>query len=67
MLDSNKYVIKGSDLTVLIDPGFYQYLPTLIQDLHKDGIEPKDINVITNTHLHVDHYWANEELKALRS
>lgn len=63
MLDSNTYVIRGDELTILIDPGFNQYLPTLIQDLRKDGIEPKDINVITNTHLHIDHCWANEDFK----
>ncbi len=65
MLDCNTYVIKGSSLTVLIDPGFNQYLPSLTQALKKDGIELKDINVITNTHLHVDHCWANEDLKKL--
>lgn len=63
MLDSNTYVIKGKTMTVLIDPGFSQYLPNLTQALKKDGIELKDINVITNTHLHVDHCWANEDLK----
>ncbi len=65
MLDCNTYVIKGKSLTVLIDPGFNQYLPSLTQALKKDGIELKDINVITNTHLHVDHCWANEDLKKL--
>ncbi len=65
MLDSNTYVIRGSDITVLVDPGFNQYLPTLIQDLHRDGIEPDNISVITNTHLHIDHYWANEDLKKI--
>jgi len=33
--------------------------------LHQDGIEPEDIDVITNTHLHGDHCWANEAFKAL--
>ena len=62
MLDCNTYIIKD-DTTVLIDPGHTQFLLPLIQDLHKDGINPDSINIITNTHLHIDHYWANEALK----
>ena len=62
MLDCNTYVIKD-DLSTIVDPGLTQFLPALIEDLHQDGIEPKDIEIITNTHLHVDHYWANEAFK----
>ncbi len=62
MMDCNTYVIKD-ELTILIDPGLTQSLPALLQDLHKDGIEPKDIDIITNTHLHGDHCLANEALK----
>jgi len=59
MLDCNTYVIRD-DLSIIIDPGSTQFLTELIQDLHQDGIEAKDIDIITNTHLHIDHYWANE-------
>ncbi len=62
MLDCNTYVIRD-ELSVIIDPGSPQFLPALIQDLHKDDIKPKDIDIITNTHLHVDHCWANEAFK----
>lgn len=62
MLDCNTYVIRD-ELSVIIDPGSPQFLPALIQDLHKDGIKPEDIDIITNTHLHVDHCWANEAFK----
>ncbi|MDI6815338.1 MAG: MBL fold metallo-hydrolase [Dehalococcoidales bacterium] len=64
VLDCNTYVIRD-DLSIIIDPGSAQFLPALIQDLHKDGIEPKDIDIITNTHLHGDHCWANEAFKKL--
>jgi len=64
MLDCNTYVIKD-DLGIIIDPGLTQFLPALIEDLHKDGIEPGDIKVITNTHLHIDHYGANEAFKEI--
>ena len=62
MLDCNTYVIKD-DLSVIIDPGSLQFLSQLVGDLFKDGIDPKDINIITNTHLHPDHCWANEGFK----
>ena len=64
MLDCNTYVIKGNP-TVIIDPGSTQFLTTLIQDLHQDGIEAQDIDIIANTHLHGDHCWANETFKQL--
>ena len=62
MLDCNTYVIKD-DVSIIIDPGFNQFLPKLLQDLQKDGIAPKDIAIITNTHLHGDHYWGNEKFR----
>jgi len=62
MLDCNTYVIKD-DVSVIIDPGSHQFLSQLVGDLFKDGIDPKDINIITNTHLHPDHCWANEGFK----
>ena len=62
MLDCNTYVIKDK-LSIIIDPGFPEFLPTLMKNLQKDGIEPKDVDVITNTHIHADHCWANEAFK----
>ena len=62
MLDCNTYVIRD-ELSIIIDPGSPEFLPALIQDLHRDGIEPEDIDIITNTHLHVDHCWADEAFK----
>jgi len=64
MLDCNTYVIRD-DLTIIIDPGLAQFLPALIEDLRKDGIDPEDIDIITNTHLHIDHWEANKALKKI--
>lgn len=64
VLDCNTYVIQG-DPTIIIDPGSTQFLTALMPDLHKDGIEAKDIDIIVNTHLHGDHCWANEAVKQL--
>jgi hydroxyacylglutathione hydrolase len=64
MMDCNSYVIKDSQ-SLLIDPGLTQFLPALIEEMHRDGIDPKDIDLIANTHLHGDHCWANDAFKQL--
>jgi len=62
MMDCNTYVIKDK-LSMLIDPGLNEFLPALLQDMQKDGIDPKAINIIMNTHLHGDHSWSNAAFK----
>lgn len=62
MIDCNTYVIKD-EVTVLIDPGFEQQLPTLIREMERDGIDPTQINIIAITHLHADHYWASDAIR----
>jgi glyoxylase-like metal-dependent hydrolase (beta-lactamase superfamily II) len=64
MLDCNTYIIKGSP-GVIIDPGNPQYLATRVGAMHQDGIDPADIGIIVNTHLHIDHCGANEAFKRL--
>ena len=51
--------------SLLIDPGLTQFLPALIEEMQRDGIDPKDIKLIANTHLHGDHCWANDAFKKL--
>lgn len=62
MMDCNTYVIRDES-TVLVDPGLGHYLPELIRAMEQDGLDPNDIDMIINTHLHLDHYWASSELK----
>jgi glyoxylase-like metal-dependent hydrolase (beta-lactamase superfamily II) len=64
MMDCNTYVIKDKT-SIIIDPGLTQFLPELFQDLHKDGIDPREIDIIANTHLHGDHCWGNEAFKKI--
>jgi hydroxyacylglutathione hydrolase len=64
MLDCNTYVIKGSP-GIIIDPGNPEYLDFKVAGMKEDGISPRDIGVIVNTHLHIDHCSANEAFKAL--
>ncbi len=64
MMDCNTYVITGNP-GIIIDPGAPRFLPSRIDGLHKDGIDPGDIGIITNTHLHGDHCGANEAFKEI--
>ena len=64
MLDANTYIIKDH-INIIVDVGSSQFLQHLIADMKKDGINPADINFIINTHLHLDHYMANEGFKKL--
>jgi glyoxylase-like metal-dependent hydrolase (beta-lactamase superfamily II) len=64
MLDCNTYVIKGNP-SIIIDPGSPMYLPVLIDNLRRDDIDPEDIGIIANTHLHGDHCGGNEAFKEL--
>ncbi len=64
ILDCNTYVITGNP-GIIIDPGNPVFLPVKVGGLYKDGINPKDISVITNTHLHIDHCGADETFKKL--
>jgi len=63
-MDCNTYIIKDK-MSLLIDPGLTQFLPALIEEMQRDGIDPKDIKLIANTHLHGDHCWANGDFKKL--
>jgi len=64
MFDCNTYVITGNP-GIIIDPGAVMFLPALIDSINKDGIDPKSLGIITNTHLHGDHCGANEAFKQL--
>lgn len=64
MLDCNTYVIAGSP-GIIIDPGNAQFLAARVSGMHQDGIDPADVDIIVNTHLHIDHCAANEAFKEL--
>lgn len=62
MMDCNHYLVKDEQ-TLLIDPGSTQFFSRLLDEIKRDGLNPEDIKLITNTHLHPDHCWANNALK----
>lgn len=62
MMDCNTYVIKGNPC-IAFDTGLINYVPSRIAEMKNDGIDPKDIGIILNTHLHIDHSSGNETFK----
>ena len=62
VLDCNTYVIKDK-LSLIVDVGLEKNLPLLITAMEKDGVDPQGIDIIANTHLHIDHTWANDDFK----
>jgi hydroxyacylglutathione hydrolase len=63
-LDCNTYVVTGKP-GIIIDPGSIEFLAARVDGLRGDGIDPADIGIIVNTHLHIDHCGANEAFKKL--
>ncbi|MDH5770487.1 MAG: MBL fold metallo-hydrolase, partial [Candidatus Bathyarchaeota archaeon] len=60
--DCNTYILRD-EITVLVDPGLEKFLPDLVREMRKDGISPKDVDIIMNTHFHIDHCQANEAFR----
>ena len=63
-LDCNTYIFKGKP-GIIIDPGNPHFLAARVESMREDGINPGEIGVIINTHLHIDHAAANEAFKEL--
>ncbi|MDR1872651.1 MAG: MBL fold metallo-hydrolase [Deltaproteobacteria bacterium] len=60
---SNTIVIKGRRL-VVFDPGTLKYLPSLLEKMVADGLNPADIESIFLTHSHPDHLEAAPAIAA---
>ena len=59
---SNSYLILGEDMNVLIDPGINERFQDLKNELEKADIDIESLNMVINTHEHVDHFGANQSL-----
>ena len=53
------YLILGDKMNVLIDPGINQNFEILKKDLQDIGTDINSLNMVINTHEHVDHFGAN--------
>jgi hydroxyacylglutathione hydrolase len=69
MMDCNTWVFTGNHSPsadgIIFDPGNINYISQLAAEMKKDGLDPKSIGTIVNTHLHIDHSSGNEAFKAL--
>lgn len=48
-------LIKTAGHNILFDTGTLAYRDKLIQELEKENLRPKDIDIIFNSHFHLDH------------
>ncbi|WP_371079087.1 MBL fold metallo-hydrolase, partial [Salmonella enterica] len=55
----HSYLILGDKMNVLIDSGINQNFKILKKDLNEIGTDIKALNMVINTHEHVDHFGAN--------
>jgi len=60
--DCNLYVIQD-EITAVVDPGATSALPMRLREMQADGLEVSQIDLILHTHLHLDHYGANQALR----
>ena len=60
--DCNVYLVNGGDELALIDSGGGAGAPSILENIRKDGFDPKDITTVLNTHSHYDHIGGNHEL-----
>ncbi len=59
----NSYLILGNKLKILIDSGISQHFNSLKKDMEKIGMDVNGLNMVINTHEHVDHFGANRFLQ----
>ncbi len=53
-LTSSVTLIRGESIT-LVDAGAPLYAEQLLNNLHRHGLEPEDVEYLLLTHLHLDH------------
>ncbi|MCH8064681.1 MAG: MBL fold metallo-hydrolase [Chloroflexi bacterium] len=59
-IEFGSFLVRSSGRTILVDTGLGNKLPggtggMLLENLKQIGVGPGDIDVVVNTHLHVDH------------
>ena len=59
-IEFGRFLVRSSGRTILVDTGLGNKLPggtggMLLENLKQIGVGPGDIDVVVNTHLHVDH------------
>ena len=62
--DCNIFLVDGGDEMALIDTGGGFGVPSILENIRKDGLDPKKITKTLITHSHFDHIGGNYDLKA---
>ena len=55
---SSVTLLKGKK-NILIDTGYRGFEEEILKALEKNGLKPEDIDIIINTHFHLDHSYNN--------
>lgn len=53
-------LVRIADHNILVDTSSNEYRPRLVDGLSRVGLQPKDIDVLVNTHAHYDHNSNND-------
>ena len=61
--DCNVYIIDGGSELALIDTGGGLGMPFILENIKKDGLNPKKITKTLLTHCHFDHIGGNFDIK----
>ncbi len=64
-ISMNNYLIFGSNHTILIDTGFVSSKKEILRFFEKNKIDISKIDIILNTHCHLDHSGKNKFMKSL--
>lgn len=62
--DSHVYLIKGADGLVLIDAGGGTDGEAILENIRREGFDPREIKALLLTHNHFDHSCGASELRA---
>ncbi|MET1124754.1 MAG: MBL fold metallo-hydrolase, partial [Archaeoglobaceae archaeon] len=60
---SNTYLLKFDTDVIVIDPGRLKAYHNLLGLMRRDGFQPRNVEIVVNTHLHLDHFEANVMFK----
>src|SRR5882757_8098256 len=55
MLGASSILLKNPSRAIVVDTGLANQRNALTTALKKQGLEPDDVDLVLNTHLHVDH------------
>ena len=61
---ANAFIVRGQR-PIVIDTGYPDSAPAIIDKLNENGIDPKSVALILITHGHADHFGSAAELKKL--